>query len=265
MKTKIQQVADALYYLNKDGTSPEDEAKAIKILTSVVRSSLPEITSRQLADITKVPEKRTIQFGEFSWMLGKEIAIVIGHERPKKAKNGQKGWGHGGAKGERVYQLKVAKIMKRILEEMGAKVLIYQHRLRAYGARQDAMRAAVKNKLPNCSVCIELHYDGYKPRPAASGYHFQYLGAKKLASAIRDRFKAKFPHKRPRGDGRSGIMKNTRKNGAGFLRKSPAWAVLVEPFFITNPAEKSFFSDKHEELAEIYCLGISDFIKTLNN
>jgi N-acetylmuramoyl-L-alanine amidase len=49
-------------------------------------------------------------------------------------------------------------------------------------------------------------------------------------------------------------------DGAGFLREAPAWACLVEPFFITNKAEKQFFTDHKDELAECYCDAIEDFL-----
>ena len=54
-------------------------------------------------------------------------------------------------------------------------------------------------------------------------------------------------------------MKNMDKNGAGFLRNARGWACLVEPFFITNPAEKAFFAARHAELAEVYCIGLARF------
>ena len=242
MKALEQQVRDALYYLKKPGQNPADEAKAIEILSHVAfgkKEAKAKMKAISKAGASTLPKR--------SGLKGKQIGIVVGHEPG------------GGASGERTYQKIVGKHMVEILEAEGAKVFYYEHKLKSYGARQRAMKVAVKNALPDCWSVIELHYDGYKPSPSASGHHFQYRGAKVLASAIRDEFQKRYPQSKARED--NGIKHNPKGNGAGFLRESPGWACLVEPYFITNPGEKVFFKDKHRDLAEVYCIGLSKFAR----
>lgn len=178
-------------------------------------------------------------------LKGKQIAVIVGHQPG------------GGAAGEREFNKEVAEHMKGILEDLGADVFYYQHKLKSYGARQRAMAAAVKSEQPSSDVCIELHYDAVS-YPGPAGHHFQYRGAKKLAEAIRDEFQKAYPDSKPRRD--NGIMHNTSDNGSGFLKAAPGWACLTEPFFRSNPEEWEFFKDKQREIAEVYCRGIARFL-----
>ena len=245
MRTKMQQVEDALWYLKKPGQSREDENKAIGILSALARGK------KGGAELVEKIQnsKPTLDLSSVPWgsLKGLEIAVVIGHEPG------------GGASGERAWNKKCGAMMKRTLEKHGAKVLLYEHKIRAYGARQDAMRAAVKAALPNCFMVWELHYDGYKPRPAASGHHFKYLGAKDLARLTQEEFSNQYPQSRARFS--NGLHHCESGNGAGFLKKSPGWAILTEPFFVTNPAEKEFFKNRWGEISEIYCMSAARFAK----
>lgn len=242
-KTIKQQIEDALWYLKKPGQSQEDENKAIEILSDIARgrkggAALVETIeqAKPAFDTSGVP---------WGSLKGAELVIVIGHEPG------------GGAVGERTWNKKCAKHMKHILEIYGAKVFIYEHKLKSYGARQDAMAHWVRQNVPNCFIVWELHYDGYKPKPSAAGHHFKYRGAEKLAVFTQEEFSSRYPQSRPRFS--NGIHHATSGNGAGFLRKAPAWALLTEPFFITNPAEKAFFKDRHGEVALVYCVAAARF------
>jgi len=255
MKTHKQQILDALWYLKKPGQSPEDEAEAIKILSDVVGKKIDtKPTESVIKDITGANYPTMPDYSE-EVLKGVFFAIMPGHEPG------------GGAQGERAYNIVVGHHMKEILESYGATVFYYEHRTRSYGRRQDeaasAVKAAYKKHLlkpgvKKLGISYELHYDAVSS-PSPSGHHFQYLGAKELASFIRDGFQARFPHSQARRD--NGIMRNARGNGAGYLRKSPLWAVLTEPFFISNPAEKAFYADKQHEIALIYCAAGARFSK----
>lgn len=175
-----------------------------------------------------------------------EIALIPGHEPG------------GGAKGEREYNIKVAKLLKAKLDKLGAKVIIYEHALKPYAARQNAMAKAVRKLQPTNKICIELHYDAVSSAGPA-GYHYQYFSKKGeiLAGCFRDQWKAKYPKREARRD--KGIMHNTSKNGSGFLKKAPGVAVLTEPFFRSNPSEWAYFKDKHDEVASLYAAAIEEY------
>lgn len=191
-------------------------------------------------------DKVEIPWGDpWGSLQDKEIAIVIGHEPG------------GGAEGERSYNLKVANHMRSILATYGARVFVYQHSIKSYGARQRAMNEAVAAALPECFIVFELHFDAYIPRPEASGHHFKYRGAEALARFTQQEWVRRFPRSRPRVD--NGLHHCTTGNGSGFLKEAPGWAVLTEPFFITNSEEKSFFANRHKEIADVYCTAAAQF------
>ena len=193
-----------------------------------------------------IKERKDIPPGEpWGSLRDKQIAIVVGHQPG------------GGAVGERSYNKKVANHMRSILATYGAEVFVYEHSIKSYGARQRAMKAAVAEALPECFVVFELHYDGYLPRPSAAGHHFKYRGAEALAKFTQQEWVRRFPRSRPRFD--KGIHHCTSGNGSGFLREAPGWAILTEPFFITNAAEKAFFANRHREIANVYCHGAARF------
>ena len=245
MKTLKQQIEDALWYLERPGQTEDDETKAIEILATIARGKK---NGEKLVKAIQESETPNERLHKTPWLSleGLEIAVVPGHEPG------------GGAQGERTYNKKVGRFMKAILELHGAKVFYYEHKLKSYGARQRAMKKAVKGALPDCFIVFELHYDGYG-KPVPSGHHFKYRGAKELAVFTNEEFENRFPQSRARYD--NGLHHCTSGDGSGFLRESPGWAILTEPFFITNPAEKVFFKGREEEIAEIYCVAAARFAK----
>jgi N-acetylmuramoyl-L-alanine amidase len=176
---------------------------------------------------------------------GKEIALVVGHEPG------------GGAAGERTYNLALAIMMRDNLEARGAVVYIHKHHEKSYGVRQDEMRAAVKEELPDCACCIELHYNSFGD-PTKKGHEIFYRGCKRIAECFRDRFQSDFPWSVARRS--NGIEKRLKGNGAGFLRKAPAWACLLEPFFESNAKEREYFMSHPMKLSDCNCNAIEDFL-----
>jgi N-acetylmuramoyl-L-alanine amidase len=173
----------------------------------------------------------------------KQIALVKGHFLD-------------GATGEEEYNTDIAYKMAALLEQRGADVYIHWHQISSYGARQREMRRAVKEKLPDCACCVELHYNAFH-KESVNGHEFFYRGSKRFAECFQQRFSDAFEWSTARCGGVKPLMSG---DGAGFLREAPAWACLVEPFFITNKAEKQFFTDHKDELAECYVDAIEDFL-----
>jgi N-acetylmuramoyl-L-alanine amidase len=174
-----------------------------------------------------------------------QIALIVGHEPG------------GGAEGERLYNIKVRSLMATALVSLGLEVFLYDHKIKSYGARQDAMAAAVRAAQPNNKVCVELHYNDVDD-PQANGHQFHYNARESLARCFANAFQSKFPNSRPRQD--KGIFHTPRGDGAGFLVKSPGAAVLTEPFFHSNPKENEFFKNHQEEVAMAYCSAIEAFL-----
>jgi N-acetylmuramoyl-L-alanine amidase len=177
-------------------------------------------------------------------LKNKEVALVVGHP------DGE------GAKGERAYNTEIAYLMADKLEKLGAVVYIHWHHISSYGSRQREMRRAVKEKLPECECCIELHYNAFY-KESAHGHEFFYRGSRRLAETFHKHFSKAFEWSTARSGGVKPLMSG---DGAGFLKEAPAWACLVEPFFVTNNAEKQFFTDHQDELAQCYVDSIEDFL-----
>jgi N-acetylmuramoyl-L-alanine amidase len=179
-----------------------------------------------------------------SKLQNQEVALVVGHP------DGE------GAIGERDYNTSLAYKMADLLESRGATVYIHWHHISSYGARQREMRRAVKEKLPDCACCIELHYNAYH-KESAHGHEWFYRGSRRLAQCFESRFSKALEWSKPRS---GGVKQHTSGDGAGFLEQAPAWACLLEPFFITNKAEKQFFENHQDELAECNVDSIEDFL-----
>ena len=175
----------------------------------------------------------------------KQIALIVGHEPG------------GGARGEREYNIAIAKIMQDTLEGEGHKVYVHYHQTRGYGRRQTEMKDAVNKMLPDCDVCVELHYNGYDD-PSANGHEFLYRGSRKLAECFRNDFQNTFDWSTARRN--NGILHQPTGNGAGFLKKAPAWAVIVEPFFESNSKEREYFFSHQTKLSDSYCRSINQFL-----
>lgn len=182
------------------------------------------------------------QAGDLS---GRKIALVVGHEPG------------GGAKGEREWNLKVARRMDEILKEAGAEVLVYEHKVRAYSRRIDEMRKGVKKHLPGAEVVLLMHYNSVD-YPNAEGHEFHYRASKELAESMRDAWQAQFPSSRARRD--NGILENRSGRGSGMIKAAPAPCCLLEPFFESNPAERKMFMDAIDEVSGAYVEGLRRFL-----
>ena len=176
--------------------------------------------------------------------MKKQIALIVGHEPG------------GGAEGERVYNIAVRGHMVANLAAAGFDVFSYDHVLKSYGARQDAMRRAVMKAQPHNLICVELHYNDVDT-PLANGHQFHYNASPGLARAFADAWRFRFPASKPRQD--NGIYHTPTGDGSGFLRKAPGLAVLTEPFFHSNPDENKFFAFKQKSVADTYCDAIKAF------
>ena len=247
MKTKIQQIEDALWYLERPGQSPGDEAKAIEILSHIARGRKG---GAELVKAIQTATPASQDPDDVPWQSLESLVLVIavGHQPG------------GGTSGERTWNTKLAKAMKTLLESHGATVHIYFHKLKSYGARQRALAAWIRKNAKSAFLCWELHYDAVK-NPAANGHHFKYRGAKEWAVFTQEEWSQQYPQSVARnsyGDG-PGLHYALSGNGSGFLEEMPCWALLMEPFFNSNPAERTFYKPRIDEIAFVYCVGAARF------
>lgn len=224
------------WYLDHD---PEDFANISKL----VNARALTVANNESSTVIPIPDLS----GELD-LAGKHICLVIGHEPG------------GGARGEREWNIKVAKILAKKLEARGATVFIYFHKTRAYTTRCYEMRAGVKKHMPNADFVLLMHYNSMDD-PSINGHHFQYYGAKAAAEFLRDAWQEEIPWSEADRD--NGIFHNTNSAGSLMLKLAPAWAVLTEPIFESNPEarKKLITNPKGPELvASSYDKGIGWFL-----
>lgn len=176
---------------------------------------------------------------------GKNICLVVGHEPG------------GGAPNEREWNSKLAEDLADRLEARGAEVFIYHHRTRAYSQRVREMKAGVNKHMPDADCILLMHYNDVDFE-SAHGHEFHYAGSKGFAAAMRDAWQKYFPWSRARQD--NGILKNTRGRGSSMLKAAPAWCCLTEPFFYSNPEERSKCFNNPSLVADAYEEGIANFL-----
>ena len=178
-------------------------------------------------------------------LTGRYVALVVGHEPG------------GGAWKEREWNLVVADLTAQKLRDMGAEVYIHLHRTKNYSLRMEEMRAGIKKHAPKAECVLSLHYNGVD-YPEAHGHEFHYRSVPAFAKAIRDSWQKHFPWSKARRV--NGIFENRAYRGWLMLKVAPAAACLVEPFFISNPEEKTKIFESQEEVANVYAEGILNFL-----
>lgn len=164
-----------------------------------------------------------------------KVAIVIGH-----TSNGDKGAYSETLKlSEYDYNLKVANHMK----ELNPSVYdVYTHTIQEYYNRQKAMADKLNAKAYD--LVIELHYNAASP--VANGtetlYYFNSAKGKAYAESISQEIVKEFGTSIRGVNGAKALVnKNDRGYYAVYLPK--ATALIVEPFFGSNPSESAKFAD----------------------
>lgn len=155
----------------------------------------------------------------------KNVAIIIGH-----------GAGDSGAVGhstnEFAYNTKVSKIIQDSAEH-GKKITLFWRDSRGLaGVNSDVQKF-------NDDLSIELHLNSFNG--VAKGCEILTLANDKvsilLAQDLADDFCKKFNRVKRDGDGVKELKKGERGHYSMALVNDPAPSILVEPFFIDNPAE----------------------------
>lgn len=114
-----------------------------------------------------------------------------------------------------------------------------------------------KMRQDGVDACIELHFNAAGPK--ATGHEWLHWessrGGKKLATELKEQMEKYYPDMRSRG-----VKPRGRgQRGALFLRKTPCYACISEPFFGSNSDDVSLIMSDLAKLAAVYAEGINKF------
>jgi len=114
-----------------------------------------------------------------------------------------------------------------------------------------------KMREDNVDACIDLHFNAAGPK--ATGHEWLHWetsrGGKRLATKLKEQMDKYYPTLRSRGVKARG----RGQRGALFLRKTPCYAVISEPFFGSNSSDVSLIMSDLDKLAKVYAKGINNF------
>jgi|TARA_R110000824_G_scaffold51312_1_gene143211 N-acetylmuramoyl-L-alanine amidase len=114
-----------------------------------------------------------------------------------------------------------------------------------------------KMREDNVDACIEFHFNA--ATPTATGHEWLHWetssGGKRLATKLKEAMVEEYPDLRSRG------VKPRSKGhrGALFLRTTPCYACIAEPFFGSNVGDVSLIRTNTDRLAKVYANGINNF------
>ena len=172
------------------------------------------------------------------------FALCIGHSR-----RGDRGAINTKGISEHVFNLPLAERVCELLEERKHECTIFS----SYDADDYVSAMAWVAKAVGAwraDAALEFHFNSASP--SAEGYEYLFWGSsqrsEKLAQCFALTHKKAFPQSKFRG------IKpcDSLSRGAGFLRKTPCPAVILEPFFGSNPKETDTYCASLETLARVY-------------
>ena len=106
-------------------------------------------------------------------------------------------------------------------------------------------------------ACIEFHFNA--AGPSATGHEWLHWetsrGGKRLATSLKNAMDAAYPELASRGVKARG----KGERGAMFLRKTPCYACIAEPFFGSNLSDVVLIQSDLDKLATVYAEGINEF------
>ncbi|WP_322970321.1 N-acetylmuramoyl-L-alanine amidase [Faecalibacter sp. LW9] len=165
----------------------------------------------------------------------KKFALVIGHTKSKDKGAFSETLGLS----EYDYNLMVAKELKALCPEMFD---IYTHEVQDYYQRQKGLAYKVNQK--NYDAVFELHFNAASP--LANGteccHYFNSKKGKAIAELISKEVSLYYKTTL-RGVNGAKALVNKQDRGYWFTYLPKAPAVIIEPFFGSNPSEAKLFKD----------------------
>lgn len=114
-----------------------------------------------------------------------------------------------------------------------------------------------KMREDNVDACIEFHFNA--AGPTATGHEWLHWetsrGGKRLANKLKQAMDKAYPNLASRGV----KPRSKGQRGALFLRKTPCYACIAEPFFGSNISDVTLIESDLDKLASVYAEGINDF------
>lgn len=178
------------------------------------------------------------------------IGICIGHSR-----RGDSGAWTVGPNPESEYKFNID-LARRITPLLNVEHKVYAdyHASSYVGAMNYISR---KLKEDGATSCIELHFNAASPK--ATGHEWLYwhtsTGGKRLADSLRNSMEDIYPELASRGS----RERKKGSRGALFLRNTPCYAVIGEPFFGSSLGDVSIINEDRDMLAKVYANGINSF------
>tara|TARA_R100001440_G_scaffold66123_1_gene87087 strand:+ start:254 stop:802 length:549 start_codon:yes stop_codon:yes gene_type:complete len=181
------------------------------------------------------------------------IGIAIGHSR-----KGDSGAWHVGSPSQSEWAFN-SELVPLILPKLKVPYEVYDdYKASSYvGAMSYVSRCMRQDKI---QACIELHFNFASPQ--ATGHEWLYWetskGGKRLATSLRVEMEKAYPELRSRGSKPRG----KGQRGAGFLRATPCYACIAEPFMGSSAKDLSIIQSDLNKLATVYANGINGFFDT---
>lgn len=114
-----------------------------------------------------------------------------------------------------------------------------------------------KMREDNVDACIEFHFNA--AGPTATGHEWLHWetsrGGKRLANKLKQAMDKAYPDLASRGV----KPRSKGQRGALFLRKTPCYACIAEPFFGSNISDVTLIESDLDKLASVYAEGINEF------
>jgi N-acetylmuramoyl-L-alanine amidase len=172
------------------------------------------------------------------------FALCVGHSR-----RGDRGAVNTQGVTEHAFNTPLAMRVAEILRERGHSA----HVIDSYDADNydDAMRwVAAQVGVLRADAAVELHFNSASA--SANGYEYLYWGSSKRSERLAKSFLTEHSRRFPKSTKRGVKPCDPTSRGAGFLRRTPCPAVILEPFFGSNTSETDLYSASREELARVY-------------
>lgn len=186
-----------------------------------------------------------------------KVAICVGHSRQIRGRVDGGAVSVGGVS-EHEFNSELAGLVQEKLLKAGVESAIFDvYRGSGYTAAMTDLAAQVKKY--GADIAIELHFNS-SDSVQSNGYEYLHWHNSKNGTRLATLFLSEhgryFPKFRARG-----LVKidSEKKRGGGFLKRTHCPAVILEPFFGSNPKEWEHYSGNMNRVADMYVSAITKY------
>ena len=206
-------------------------------------------------NVTNIIKSLTPSYGALNGSRNALIGICVGHSR-----KGDNGAVSTSGASEWQYNKKVAESLRSELKKRNINAVVFSnYEGSTYGSAMSWI--CTQLILFNVNLAVERHFNSSSD-PKANGYEFLYWGNSTKGRKICQLFQQVFNQRYPKNKDRGIKPLNLGSRGALFTRLTNVPAVILEPFFGSNPSEWATFGETIPALGEAYadaielCLGV---------